>query len=50
MAAALDRHENGDLIRKAGIMGVVIAGGLVLPGDLIEVTLPDGPFQALDRV
>ena len=50
MAAALERDENGELIRKAGIMGVVIAGGLVLPGDLIEVTLPDGPFQALDRV
>ena len=50
MAVALDRDENGALIRKAGIMGVVIAGGLVRMGDGIELTLPQGPFQALERV
>ena len=50
MAAALGRDENGALVRKAGIMGVVIAGGLVRAGDGIEMTLPEEPFQALERV
>ena len=50
MAAALERDANGVLVRKAGIMGVVIAGGLVRAGDGIELTLPEGPFQALERV
>ena len=49
-AAALDRDEQGGLIRKAGIMGVVISGGLVRVGDAIELTLPEGPFQPLERV
>jgi MOSC domain-containing protein YiiM len=50
MAAALARDANGALVRKAGIMGVVIAGGVVRAGDGIELTLPEGPFQALERV
>src|SRR6266404_2119903 len=36
MAATLDRDEEGNLIRKAGIMAVVLAGGEVRPGDPIE--------------
>jgi MOSC domain-containing protein YiiM len=50
MAAALERDAHGALVRKAGIMGVVIAGGLVRAGDGIELTLPKGPFQGLERV
>ena len=50
LAAVLDRDENGGLIRKAGIMGVVRAGGRVRPGDAIRVTLPDGPHVRLERV
>ena len=50
MAAALERNANGGLVRKAGIMGVVIAGGVVRAGDEIELTLPEGPFQVLERV
>ena len=34
--ATLDRADDGSLIRKAGIMGVVIVGGDVRPGDPIE--------------
>ena len=29
MAAVLDKDDNGRLIRKAGIMGIVIVGGVV---------------------
>jgi MOSC domain-containing protein YiiM len=49
-AATLDRDEEGNLIRKAGVMGVVIAGGEVRPGDAIAVELPPLPHRKLDRV
>ena len=50
MAATLDRDERGNLIRKAGIMGVVLAGGEVWPGDPIRVELPPEPHRALEPV
>jgi len=50
MAATLDRDANGNLIRKAGVMSVVLAGGDVRPGDPIRVELPDGPHRALEPV
>jgi MOSC domain len=50
MDAVLDRDADGNLIRKAGIMGVVIAGGEVKPQDDIRVTLPPEPHQKLERV
>lgn len=49
-AAVLDRAPDGKLIRKAGIMGVVLAGGSVRPGDAIRVQLPPEPHRALERV
>ena len=50
MNAVIDRDAEGTLIRKSGIMGVVIAGGEVHPGDAITVRLPMPPFEKLDRV
>ena len=50
LAAVLDRDAEGNLIRKAGIMGVVLAGGEVSAGDSIRVELPPKPHQSLDRV
>lgn len=50
MAATLDRDADGGLIRKAGVMGVVLAGGEVRPGDTIRVELPDGPHRPLQPV
>ena len=50
MAAVLDRGPDGQLIRKAGIMGVVARGGTISPGDAIEVQLPLPPHRKLDRV
>ncbi|MGO4704855.1 MOSC domain-containing protein [Microvirga sp. 2MCAF38] len=49
-AAVLDRDEEGHLIRKAGVMGIVLAGGEVKPGDPIHVTLPAHPYERLERV
>jgi MOSC domain-containing protein YiiM len=50
MAAVLGQDEFGNLVRKAGIMGVVLAGGDVRPSDPIRVELPPPPHQRLERV
>jgi MOSC domain-containing protein YiiM len=50
MAATLGRDENGNLLRKAGIMGVVLADGDVRPGDPIHVELPPQPHRPLAPV
>jgi MOSC domain-containing protein YiiM len=49
-AALLGRDQNGKVIRKAGIMGIVLAGGEVRPGDAIAIELPPPPHRPLDRV
>lgn len=50
MAAVLDRDSDGQLVRKAGIMAVVLTGGEVRPGDPIRVELPAQPHHALAPV
>lgn len=50
MRAVLDRDDDGNLVRKAGVMGVVISGGTVKPGDLIEAILPNTPHRPLEPV
>ena len=50
MAATLGRDEHGNLVRKAGIMGVVLAEGEVRPGDPIRVEPPPPPHQPLAPV
>lgn len=47
MAATLDKDPEGRLIRKAGVMSVVLAHGDVRPGDPIRVELPDGAHHPL---
>ncbi|HET8911601.1 MAG TPA: MOSC domain-containing protein [Ktedonobacteraceae bacterium] len=50
MAAVLERSEDGILIRKAGIMGIVLAEGEVRPGDTITIELPPEPYRSLEPV
>ena len=50
MQAVLGRDAAGRLIRKAGIMAIVLAGGEVRPGDEIVVELPPKPYRALEPV
>jgi hypothetical protein len=50
MAAVLGRDEQGGLVRKAGIMSVVLASGEVRPGDPIQVKLPPQPHRPLEPV
>ena len=49
-AAVLDRDAEGNLIRKAGVMGIVLQGGDVRPGDPIKVELPPEPHRHLEPV
>jgi MOSC domain-containing protein YiiM len=48
--AVLDRDQAGELVRRAGVMGVVLAGGVVRPGDVIDVWLPEHPHARLEPV
>lgn len=48
--AVLGLSASGELIRKSGIMGIVLESGEVRAGDEIEVLLPDPPHQTLDCV
>ena len=50
MQAVLDRAPDGRLVRKAGVMGVVLTGGLVRPGDIVLVAPPDPPHERLEPV
>ncbi len=49
-AAVLDRDADGNLIRRAGVMAVVLEGGTVQPGDAIRVERPALPHRALEVV
>jgi len=50
MAAVLGRDEHGEIIRKSGVMGIVLCGGEVRPGDRIHVDLPPLPHRPLEPV
>jgi MOSC domain-containing protein YiiM len=50
MKAVVARDANGAIVRKAGVMSIVIAGGDVRAGDLIRIMLPAGPHRPLDVV
>ena len=49
-AAVLGRDEQGNLIRKAGVMAIVLTSGEVKTGDLIGIELPQQPYRPLERV
>jgi MOSC domain-containing protein YiiM len=40
LAEVLDRLADGTVVRRAGIMAIVEQGGLVKPGDSVEVSEP----------
>jgi MOSC domain-containing protein YiiM len=47
MAATLGRDGEGNLVRKAGVMAIVLTGGEIFSGDPIRITLPAEPHQPL---
>ncbi len=50
MEATLERAADGHVVRKAGVMGIVVDGGAVRAGDPIEVRLPPAPWCRLEPV
>jgi MOSC domain-containing protein YiiM len=46
----LDKDDQGQPVRKAGIMSVVVHGGPIQPGDPIAIELPAEPHRALKPV
>lgn len=50
MKAVLGRAADGRILRKSGIMAVVLAGGDVAAGDRISAERPPGPHRPLEVV
>jgi MOSC domain-containing protein YiiM len=50
MAAVVGRDASGEVVRRAGIMGVVLVGGEVRPGDRVAVEYPPPPHRPLAPV
>jgi MOSC domain-containing protein YiiM len=50
MKALVEKDDDGCIIRKSGVMSIVITGGTVRPGDELRVELPEGEQVALEVV
>jgi MOSC domain-containing protein YiiM len=50
LAAVLGRDPDGSVIRRCGVMGVVVASGAVRPGDPIRIVRPAEPSRPLEPV
>ncbi len=50
LKALIYKDKDGNLIRKPGVMGIVLEGGIVHNQDKIAVELPEKPFIALEPV
>jgi len=49
-AAVLEKTFEGEIVRKAGVMGIIIKSGEVFAGDKIKITLPNKPYIPLVKV
>jgi MOSC domain-containing protein YiiM len=50
LGKVLGRDEEGHLVRKGGVMGVVVHGGRIEAGDTIAISLPPEPFIPMERI
>ncbi|MGB8290894.1 MAG: MOSC domain-containing protein [Rhizobium ruizarguesonis] len=50
LKAVLGKGMNGELVRKTGVMTIVLKGGVVAPGNAIIVKLPSPPLVPLEVV
>ena len=50
MAEVLDRDDDGEIVRRAGVMGVARTSGTVRVDDPLTVALPAGPHRPLRPV
>lgn len=47
LSHVIERRPDG-VVRKGGVMSIVLRGGIVRPGDRIEIELPPAPHAPLD--
>ena len=50
LMSQLIERSDGFVRMKAGVMGIVVAGGDIAPGDAIRVDLPPEPHRPLEKV
>jgi MOSC domain-containing protein YiiM len=50
LRAVLGKEADGEIVRKAGVMGIVLRGGEISAGDDVRVELPPEPHLPLERV
>ena len=50
MKEMVSRLPDGTVVRKAGVMSVVLTGGVVRPGDAVRAELPSGEHTAMEPV
>lgn len=50
LAAVVGRRDDGSIVRKAGVMAIVVTSGEVRAGDRIAIARPVGPHRALEPV
>lgn len=50
LAQVVGKDGEGTIVRKAGVMSIVLTGGIVRPGDPIRVELPPEPHEPLEVV
>ena len=50
MQATIEKRPDGSLIRKSGVMSIVLKGGDVFSGDPIRVELPPVPHRPMEPV
>jgi MOSC domain-containing protein YiiM len=48
--AMIERGPGGEIVRKAGVMAIVVRGGMVAQGDAIAVVLPSLPRRVMGPV
>lgn len=44
------KNSDGKIVRKVGVMGIVLAGGVVNPNDDIIIEMPSEPHQDLEYI
>ncbi len=50
LKAVLSKDDAGRVIRKTGVMGIILSDGQVTAGDPVRVEPPDGPHRPLEPV
>ena len=50
MKQLVSRGDDGETVRRAGVMAIVTAGGVVRAGDVLTVSVPPTPHERLQPV